>query len=105
MSRTFKNIFKNYNIDLLSDILFKRASKNQNFWTSTSNHIISGSNLKKFVKWFNVLIDDIKDLKTGAHVHERALVVYNEINGLNTLFLDNIITHEQLKSHGIEAAV
>ena len=91
-----------YDIDVVDLLRNRMTNQTTNFWTSSSNHIMTGKYLNEFVEWYTPIADKIWEETSCAHVHERSLIVFNEIKKYQTLFMLNLIEHAELRSHNIK---
>ena len=68
-------------------------------WPTTNNIMMSYDNFIKYMKWFEPLINEIKNDINCGHAQERCLTFFSFMMHINYEFLPNILKHEQLDSH------
>ena len=93
------SIKKNYNVDVdrfYQDILKRNP---QAFWSSTSNTTFRKDIFEEYMKWFEPMIDDLKDTKTCGHAHERSISIFAHLKKKKLFLTQNLLKHLQLDSH------
>jgi len=92
-------IKKVYNVDI-ERIVKLNLAKNPNLsWSSTSNTTFRIDIFNEYMKWFEPLIDYIKDTKTCGHAHERSISFFYMIKNKKMMLTQGILQHLQLDSH------
>jgi hypothetical protein len=94
-------IKKVYNINV-KDIIFNELARGRRLWCSTSNCCIRGRDMKDFVEWFDKLIPEFKRNPMAAHYPERSIRLWTATQNIEPMCIQNILKHEQKKSHKIE---
>jgi hypothetical protein len=69
-------------------------------WSSSSNSTWKVDVLKKYLDWFTLYINDIKDSIYCGHIHERSISFYYFLENLNVRLTQGLMFHAQLNSHG-----
>lgn len=99
ISKCIKNT---YNIDIL-DIAKQDVIKHNRLgsaeWMSTNNIMFTYKTFIDYMKWFEPLIDGVKDDIFCGHAQERCLTFYAIIKNVKYGFGRSILKHEQLDSH------
>ena len=95
-----------YNVDIIGSlkryIEFSLSKGVDPMWMTTNNVMFSYDNLNEYLKWFEPLIDYVKDDINCGHAQERCLTFYAFMRGVKFYFAPNILKHEQLDSHGTQ---
>jgi hypothetical protein len=94
------SINKNTGINIHETFNKVLTENNRALWSSSSNSTWKVTELKKYIDWFVMFIDDIKDSEYCGHMHERSLSFFYYINDLKVKLTNNLMTHFQLNSHG-----
>ena len=63
---------------------------------------MSYDNFISYMKWFEPLIEHIKNDANCGHAQERCLTFYAILKKIRFGFAPNILKHEQLDSHGTQ---
>jgi len=94
------SIKKNYGIDMYKKIEdFMNKNPNE-IWSSTSNSTFSKKTFDEYMKWFEILFNDLKNSNTAGHAHERSISFFYLIKNKKISILTNALKHYQLNSHG-----
>jgi hypothetical protein len=96
-------IKKTYNVDVLDKIknYIDNSVKNKKNpkWMSTNNIMFEYETFIKYMKWFEPLIEDVKNDINCGHAQERCLTFYAMLNNVKFDFIEGVLKHEQLDSH------
>jgi hypothetical protein len=57
---------------------------------------------EEYMKWFEPLIDEIKDDKYCGHAQERAVSFFNTVKNKRISLTNGLLKHFQLNSHGTQ---
>lgn len=93
------SINKNYKINIYDVIENVIKNNPEETWSCTSNSTFSYESFNQYMKWFSVLIDDLKFSNTCGHAHERSISFFYFIFNKNVKFLLNELIHFQMDSH------
>ena len=101
---TINNAIKQvYRIDVVESIKrqigLMAQLKKETYWMSTNNIMMDNNTFNKYMKWFEPLIDYVKDDINCGHAQERCLTFYALVKKIKYTFAPNLLKHEQLDSH------
>jgi len=101
---TVNNAIKlTYKVDIVESIkkqvIQMRQIGKDAYWMSTNNILMSYNNFINYMKWFEPLIDHVKNDINCGHAQERCLTFYAILKKIRFGFAPNILKHEQLDSH------
>jgi hypothetical protein len=92
-----------YQIDAVRLIGDHLAAGGLDRWTATSNASMAAVDLAALVDWILPLTRVYRHEPIGAHVHERLLKIFCLLNDLENVYLPDLLTHTQARSHQIFA--
>jgi hypothetical protein len=93
------SIKKHYRVDLLG-FYGNVVSNNPNaLWSSTSNTTFRVDVFNDYMKWFQPIMNDIKETKTCGHAHERSITYYATLNNKKIGITNGLLQHIQMDSH------
>jgi hypothetical protein len=93
------SIKKHYRVDLLG-FYSNVVSNNPNaIWSSTSNTTFRVDIFNDYMKWFQPIVNDIKETKTCGHAHERSITYYATLNNKKIGITNGLLQHIQMDSH------
>jgi hypothetical protein len=92
-----------YQIDVVRLIREYLAAGGLDQWTATTNASMSAADLSAFVDWMLPLTPVFRHESIGAHVHERALKIFCFLHDKESIYLPDLLTHLQARSHKIFA--
>jgi len=72
------------------------------YWPSSNNILLSKETLDDFVSWFSPLITIVVNYNGAGHAFERSIKFYSIERQVENLYLDNVLEHYQLNSHGTQ---
>ncbi len=93
-----------YGIELDAFVTDRLQATGQDLWTATSNLSLSRRTLEAFVDWYLPIAETFGDDPLGAHVHERCIPVFGHVTERETVYVPDVLSHRQERSHGIEIA-
>ena len=88
--------------DLFAD--FTPEAFQNSYWMGTSNILFSKKEMKSFVEWYKPLADLVYTDPKAGHGLERALTFYCIHQEKPFNFIQHVIQHHQLNSHGTQQA-
>ena len=71
-------------------------------WSATNNVTFKKDTFEEYMKWFEPLIDEIKEDKYCGHAQERAYSFFYTIKNKNVAITNGLLRHFQLNSHGTQ---
>jgi len=92
-----------YDIDVVAMMRDYLAAGGTDQWTATSNAAMAADDLRALVEWMLPLTRVYRHDPIGAHVHERTLKVFSLLRQIESLYLPDLLTHAQKRSHKIFA--
>lgn len=98
----FKGIKEKYKTDLSQKIISmiqNTPNKNKLIWGSTSNMIFHKEIFNHYMKWFEPLIEYMKDDKNAGHGFERSITFFSLMKNVPLMYLPNVLNHIQMDSH------
>jgi hypothetical protein len=98
----FSGIKEKYKIDLkekINNIILRTPNKNQLIWGSTSNVIFHNEIFNHYMKWFEPLVEFMKDDKNAGHGFERSITFFSIMKNVPLMYLPNVLKHIQMDSH------
>ncbi|HNZ14975.1 MAG TPA: hypothetical protein PKI51_03090 [Anaerolineaceae bacterium] len=94
-----------YGINLKDTLVDNFLLTEDPFWCPVSNAALPVKVLNTFVDWYLPIALACPEEPLIAHVHERCLKVFSVLKNYSQVFVPNVLTHQQLKSHKIEALI
>ena len=98
----FKGINEKYKVNInkkINDIINNTPNKNQLIWGSTSNMIFHKEIFNHYMKWFDPLIEYMKDDKNAGHGFERSVTFFSLMKNVPVSYLPKVLNHIQMDSH------
>ena len=93
------SIKKHYKQDIVNHYLTVLKQNPNALWSSTSNTTFRTDVFNEYMKWFQPIVEDIKETKTCGHAHERSISFFSSLKNKKMLLTNNILKHLQLDSH------
>jgi hypothetical protein len=93
------SIKKHYKVDIVNHYISVLKQNQNALWSSTSNTTFRTDVFNEYMKWFQPIVEDIKETKTCGHAHERSISFFSSIKNKKLLLTNNILKHLQLDSH------
>lgn len=88
-----------YSIDIY-EVIKNLLSQNLNsMWSSTSNSTFKTKIFFEYMKWFEPIIDFLKNSNTCGHSHERSISFFYFTQNKKVKLIPRIMSHLQLDSH------
>jgi len=94
-----------YGINLKDTLVNYFLLSKDPYWCPVSNAALPAKILDEFVEWYSTIALECPEEPLIAHVHERCLKVFSVLNNISQIYVPNVLTHQQLKSHKIEALI
>jgi hypothetical protein len=92
-----------YQVDAVQLVRDHLAAGGLDQWTATTNASMSVGDLCAFVAWMLPLTRLYRHDSIGAHVQERALRIFCLLQNRENIYLPDLLTHAQARSHKIFA--
>ena len=93
------SIKKHYKIDIVNHYVGIMKQNQNALWSSTSNTTFRTDIFNEYMKWFQPIVEDIKETKTCGHAHERSISFFASIKRKQLILTNNLLQHLQLDSH------
>jgi hypothetical protein len=97
-----EGIKEKYKTDVLkkiNGIITATPNKNQLAWSSTSNVIFNTEIFKTYMRWFDPLIEFMKNDVNAGHGFERSITFFAILKSVPINYLPNVLNHIQMDSH------
>ena len=88
-----------YNIDIEKQIRRFIQIKPDLFWSSTNNVTFKQEIFNEYMKWFEPLINYLRESKSSGHAQERAISFFYLTKNKKMVLTNGIIEHLQMDSH------
>ena len=98
----YEAVLDKYNINIYDYFGKHIQSLDVALWPSSNNILLSSNLLKKFVNWFCPLIPIIIKYSGAGHAFERSIKLFSLLEGIENLYLEEVLDHYQLNSHGTQ---
>jgi hypothetical protein len=102
VEKLFLAIQKVHKIDMERTIKHEISIHPDIMWSSTNNITFKQEIFEEYMKWFEPLIDEIKDDKYCGHAQERAVSFFNTVKNKRISLTNGLLKHFQLNSHGTQ---
>jgi hypothetical protein len=93
------SIKKHYKVDIVNHYVGIMKQNQNALWSSTSNTTFRTDIFNEYMKWFQPIVEDIKETETCGHAHERSISFFASIKRKQLLLTNNLLQHLQLDSH------
>ncbi len=94
-----------YGINLKDTLVSHFLLTGNPYWCPVSNAALPTKTLDMFVDWYLPIALTCPEDPLIAHVHKRCLKVFSVLKNFSQIYVPNVLTHQQLKSHKIEALI
>jgi len=95
----FNAIKKIHKIDIERTLRIFITKNPNSYWSSTGNTTFRTDIFNEFMKWFEMVANEIKDTKTCGHAHERAISFFYLIKEKKMMLTQGLLQHLQMDSH------
>lgn len=94
-----------YGLDVAEMAREHLASGGADHWTASTNHAMRAEDLVAFVRWFTPLTPMFRHDLAASAVHERAIWVFCQSNGIEDVLVPGVLQHAQAASHGVSVSL
>ena len=104
MKEFTKELFDSYlvknEVDLYEYVDNLSVKKPNLMWSSSSNSTWKTSEWVKYMEWFDLYLNDVKNSWYSGHIFERSISIFYFLNNLNVHLTNGLMEHLQLNTHG-----
>jgi len=98
----FPAIKKIHKLDIEREIKYNINRNPDSMWSATNNITFKKEIFDEYMKWFEPLIDEIKNDEYCGHAQERAISFFYTTKNKKMALTNGLLKHFQLNSHGTQ---